>query len=168
MEIPQELLIALNGFTKPTLRTPITDLESTSKVFSSSVVKSPKYTVAQSIEVPPLIPERYKPSFYLPRLFGRRISAQEAADMYIVRDKALEIYQEIDRIFLPSNFEYIDGGIPNPDGNYFILRTIKWTPMELVSLPLSDDSIIRIAMNVEYGRSPEIEISKEYFEGAYA
>lgn len=86
-----------------------------------------------------------------PRFFGIEVAPElhpEAVESF-----GIYLMSEIDRVFLPSNLEYDDGGYPNGEGLREIARVIIWLDIaRLDRLPVTDASTLRMVLNVEYKR----------------
>jgi len=108
-----------------------------------------------------------KPPQLYPRLFGFRAIRTELFDEQdqpteLLMTKVQELMTDLDRVFIPSNFEYMDGAIPADDGQLEIHRIVQWIPLEVVPLPRVDhrdgtDCVVRLVINVEYQKKTPSE-----------
>ena len=156
--LPKDALLALNGTSQGLYSLERENVESLVPRNYSKVYQTAELGVqrATQYEETPLHPASWKPKSYTPRLFGRRFRREDLTGgnrAKFIASTILSIYDEIDRIFLPSHFEYRDGSVPANIPQFGILRVIEWIPFELIPLPQSpvaDEYAIRTVINVEY------------------
>jgi hypothetical protein len=72
-----------------------------------------------------------------------------------VSNAAILLASEIDRVFMPPNFEIAEGSVPSLIRNYkAIAYTLLWIPMEIVTA-FDSSPYLHVAFNVVYGPAQE-------------
>ncbi len=140
----RKVLAALNGTTQVQPEVDLTKYYKYSQLLSDYPVKQAK---SYTIEVLPNPYNGYSREL-MPRLFGERITFD--ANDETIELSAATLLQEVDRVFLPSPYEYQDGSFPERKGWKKVKNVYVWIDLSIRPIGLAPDSIMRIVLNVEY------------------